>query len=166
VLGVAGALIAAVVLTLVLTLTIGGGSGPKRLSTDAYQDQLLDAYRPTNAAILKADRTAPAHVSSGPTALRAGTALARVRRSIDRFLGTLRSMTPPNDVKDLHGQLVATFVSVREDVATAVAAADAANDHDYRAALKRVIQDSNRLRPIGQKFNARGYARLGEQVSP
>jgi class 3 adenylate cyclase len=157
-------LLAAVAVTLALLVT-GRESGPKPLSRGAYQDQLLDAYRSTNAAILKAVRQAPRHVSSGQPALTAGTALAHVRRSMDRFVGTLRSMTPPNDVKDLHKRLLAVFFSVRQDVADAVAAADAVKDNDYRAALKQVIEDSNHLGPIGQQFKARGYARLGEQVT-
>jgi len=153
-------------LAVTVALVSGGGeSGPKPLSKDAYQDRLLDAYRSTNAAILKADREAPDHVSSGRPALRAGRALARVRRSMDRFLATLRSMTPPTDVKDLHERLLAVFFAVRQDIADAVAAADAVKDRHYRAALKRVIEDSNRLDPIGRQFGARGYARLGEQVS-
>ncbi|MDQ3893273.1 MAG: hypothetical protein M3292_01200, partial [Actinomycetota bacterium] len=75
------------------------------------------------------------------------------------------SMTPPPDVKDLHQRLLAVFFSVRQDVADAVAAADAAKDRVYRAALKRVTEDSNRLAPIGRQFGARGYERLGVQVS-
>ena len=140
----------------------GGGSGPEPLSKDAYQDQLLDAYRSTNGVILKADREAPDHVSSGQAALGAGRALARVRRSMDHFLASLRSMTPPTDVKDLHQRLLAVFLRVREDIADAVAAADAVKDRHYVAALKRVVEDSDRLDPIGRQFRARGYARLGE----
>ncbi len=85
---------------------------------------------------------------------------------MDRFLRTLRTMIPPADVQDLHERLLAVFSSVRDDVADAVAAADAVNDGDYQAALKRVVKDSDRLDPIGRQFRARHYARLGEQVSP
>ncbi len=161
--GLVGVL-AAVAVTLALVLA-GGDSGPQPLSKDAYQDQLLDAYRRTNAVILKADREIPDHISSGQPALKAANGLARVRRSMDRFLGRLQSMTPPPDVKDLHQRLLAVFFSVRQDVADAVAAADAAKDRVYRAALKRVTEDSNRLAPIGRQFGARGYERLGVQVS-
>jgi class 3 adenylate cyclase len=143
----------------------GGDSEPKPISKDAYQDRLLDAYRSTNAVILKAEGDAPDHIGSGQSALRAGSALARVRRSMDRFLATLRSMTPPTLVRDLHERLLAVFFAVRQDVADAVAAADAAKDRHYRAALRRVVDDSNKLGPIGREFGARGYARLGEQVA-
>jgi class 3 adenylate cyclase len=164
--GLVGVL-AAVAVTLAFVIGGGGGgSGPKPLSKDAYQDQLLDAYRLTNAVILKADREVPDHISSGPTALRAAKGLARVRRSMDRFLGRLRSLTPPPDVEDLNERLLAVFFSVRQDVADAVAAADAVKDSDYRAALRQVTEDSDRLGPIGRQFGARGYARLGIQASP
>jgi class 3 adenylate cyclase len=153
------------VVTLAL-LTRGGESEPKPLSKDAYQDQLLDAYRPTSAIILAADREVPDHVRSGQTALAAGRGLAEVRKSMDRFLARLRSMTPPEDVEDLHKRLLAIFFRVRQNIAYAVAAADAVNDRDYRAALRRVTEGSNRLDPIGRQFRARGYARLGVQVSP
>ncbi len=46
------AVLAAVAVT--VAVVIGRGqSGPKPLSKDAYQNQLLDAYRPTNATVLK-----------------------------------------------------------------------------------------------------------------
>jgi class 3 adenylate cyclase len=156
--------LAAVAGTLAVVMS-RGESAPKPLSKDAYQNQLLDAYRPTNAVIMEADRKTPPHISSGPTAQGAAEALARVRKSMDRFLRSLRRMRPPTDVQDLHRRLLAVFSSVREDVADAVAAADAVKDHDYRAALIRVSKDSDRLDPIGREFDARHYARLGEQVS-
>jgi Protein kinase domain len=165
VLGAAAVLLAGLAVALTLILGGGGSSGPTPLSKNAYQDGILDAFRPTTVAVTNADKEIPEHVSSGSASIRAGNALTRVRKSYDRLLVRLRRMVPPADVTDLHRQLIAVVGTVRADIADAGAAADAVNDRDYRGARTRFTKDSNLLDPIGRKFKARGYSRIGEQVS-
>jgi hypothetical protein len=154
----------------VLALGRGGEKGPPTAtptpaavtSKDAYQDAMLDAFRPVTTTIVTVEPTLPARVDDPQDQVAAATTLAKVRTAMDKALATIRGLTPPADVRDLHARLLAIFDRMRDHVADSVAAADFGNTRDYRVAGRAFNHDQTLLDPLAPEFRARGYSRLGE----
>jgi hypothetical protein len=147
----------------------GGGGGiatatatAVALSRDAYQDVMLDSFRPVTALIVEVEADIPETVDDPSKQVAAATALARIRTAMDKALATMRGITPPADVRDLHERLLGIIEQMRTDVANGVAAADFGNDRDYSAAGRALESDQKLLDPLAPEFRARGYSRLGQ----
>ena len=143
----------------------GGAATPTATaapSKDAYQDAVLDAFRPVTALIVEVEAQIPANVDDPQKQVTAATALAKVRTAIDKALATIRRIRPPADVRDLHQRLLEIIGQMRTHVANAGAAADFGNTKDYQAAGRAFGEDQALLDPMAPEFRKRGYARLGQ----
>jgi hypothetical protein len=107
-----------------------------------------------------ADRL-PDSVREPEDAARAAGRLADLRRTTDRMIASLRSITPPEDVGDLHRRLIDVFRRMRGHIADAGAAADVGNDRVYQAVPEKLGRESARLESLAPEFRSRGYRRLG-----
>jgi hypothetical protein len=141
---------------------VGGGEtgGPKPLPKAAYQDRLLDIFRPVTAVETNIGEL-PEHVKRPRDKLKAATDLAKLRTTMDRALAQARSIVPPRDIRDLHARVIDIFTRTRDRIANAVAAADFGNDAAYRSTLGRARAEQRRLNALAGPFRARGYERLG-----
>jgi hypothetical protein len=139
----------------------GGDDGQAPLTKDQYQDQVLDAARPYQADVVKAGDL-PAHVKQAEASIEASTKLADLRKSLDRAIAAIDRIPPPADVEDLHGRVLQVLRASRKEIAAGGAAAGFGNDADYRAALMRFQQETDRLDQLAPAFRERGYDRLGQ----
>jgi serine/threonine-protein kinase len=151
----------------VIAVAAGGGgetkNAPPAMSKESYQDALLDAVRGLKITDAQVAPKLPQHVKATDQALVAGSELAKLRTEVSKDLTKLRSLTPPDDVRDLHARFVAVFDTLEGRLADAVAAADARNDARYRATLATLSGDLG-LDPLAREYGKRGYTRLGEQA--
>jgi hypothetical protein len=159
VLSAAALLVAGVVA--VMLVAGGGGDARPALSKDQYQDQVLDATRPFTAQVTDANARLPASVRKPRDAVGAAATLADLRRTTDTMIVTLRSITPPGDIADLHRRVIEVFQRMRGHIADAGAAADIGNDRVYRTVPEKLDQESARLDSLAPEFRSRGYSRLG-----
>jgi hypothetical protein len=158
-LGIGAAALAVIVATAVV-LSSGGGGGERHLSRSQYQDRVLDAARPWNTALATVTPRLPAHVRRAPDAQTAGTALAGLRKTTDRFIAALTAMSPPSEIQDVHRRLVAIVTRMRGHIADAGAAADFGDDRVYTSVARKLQTDFDALNALGPVYAAKGYKRL------
>jgi hypothetical protein len=124
---------------------------------------VLDATRPFAAATQHAEERLSGGLENSDAQIQAAAELAKVRTVEDRTIAKLQGMTPPADVRDLHGRILDVLRRTRTDIADAGAAADLGNKRSYQAALTRFSTDSRGLDALGPAFKSRGYTRLGQE---
>ena len=157
----AAALLVTGVVAAILLVAGGGDEGPRPLSREAYQDRVLDGTRPFGAQFAESANRLPASVRDPEDAVRAAGRLADLRRTTDRVIASLRRITPPEDVGDLHRRVIDVFQRMRGHIADAGAAADIGNDRVYRAVPEKLGRESAALESLAPEFRSRGYRRLG-----
>jgi Protein kinase domain len=155
-----GAAALAVIAAIAVVLSSGGGGGARHLSRSEYQDRVLDAARPWTTALATVTPRLPAHVRRGTDARAAGTALAGLRKTTDRFIAALGAMSPPSEIQDVHRRLVAIVTRMRGHIADAGAAADFGDDRVYTSVPRKLQTDLDALDALGPVYAAKGYERL------
>jgi Protein kinase domain len=155
-----GAAALAVIAVAAVVLSSGGGGGRRPLSRSQYQDRVLDATRPWTAALATAIQRLPAHVRRSRDGETAGTALAGLRKTTDRFIAGLNVLTPPDEIRDVHRRLVAIVTRMRGHIADAGAAADFGDDRVYTSIPGKLRTDFEALTRLGPVYVAKGYNRL------
>jgi hypothetical protein len=102
----------------------------------------------------------PAHVRRPRDAQTAGTVLAGLRKTTDRFIADLNALTPPSEIQDVHRRLVAIVTRMRGHIADAGAAADFGDDRVYTSVPRKLQTDFEALNALGPVYAAKGYKRL------
>jgi tRNA A-37 threonylcarbamoyl transferase component Bud32 len=158
-LGIGAFALAAIVAT-VVALSSGGGGGERHLSRSQYQDRVLDAARPWNKAMAAITPRLPGHVRRPRDAQTAGSALAGLRMTTDRFIAALTALRAPSEIEDVHRRLVAIVTRMRSHIADAGAAADFGDDRVYTSVPQQLQTDFAALDALGPVYAAKGYKRL------